>query len=144
MVNLVLVGMTPSMLCEYVRESKNTITLWVKTADEKGFDALRFKKQPGRPTRLSAENIAASKAVLAEYAPQKYGYNIWAGPSLSATAREYGVSPGVCHSYHCQRMFHSLGFLSIAFSHSKPKAGTLSRKSGRVDILPSLKGGDSC
>ena len=53
MVNLVLGGITPSMLSKYVRESKNTITLWVKTADEQGFDALRVKKQPGRPTRLS-------------------------------------------------------------------------------------------
>ena len=43
MVNLVLGGITPSMLSKYVRESKNTITLWVKTADEQGFDALRVK-----------------------------------------------------------------------------------------------------
>ena len=35
MVNLVLGGITPSMLSKYVRESKNTITLWVKTATNK-------------------------------------------------------------------------------------------------------------
>ncbi len=111
MVNLVLEGMTPSALSEYVRESKNTITLWVKTADEKGFEALRGKKQPGRPTRLSAENIAAIKAVLEEDAPKKYGYNAWDGPSLSAyIAREYGVSLGV---RQCQRMFQQLGFSLI-------------------------------
>ena len=127
MVNLVLGGMTPSALSEYVRESKNTITLWVKTADEKGFDALRVKKQPGRPTRLSAENIAAIKAVLAEDAPKKYGCHVWDGPSLSAyIAREYGVSLGV---RQCQRMFHSLGF-SLIRPHPQPKAGT-PKKSGR-------------
>ena len=59
LVNLVLSGMTPSALSEFVCESKNTITLWVKTADEKGFDALRTKKQTGRPSKLSVENIAS-------------------------------------------------------------------------------------
>ena len=111
MVNLVLGGITPSMLSKYVRESKNTITLWVKTADEQGFDALRVKKQPGRPTRLSEGNIRDIKAVLEEDDPKKYGYNVWDGPSLSAyIAREYGVNLCV---RQCQRMFHSLGFSLI-------------------------------
>ncbi len=106
MINLVLGGMTPSELSKYVRESKNTITLWVKTADEKGFDALRVRKQHGRPTRLSEENMAAIKAVLEEDDPKKYGYNVWDGPSLSDfIAKQYGVSLGV---RQCQRMFHSL------------------------------------
>ena len=45
LVNLVLSGLSPSFLSQYCAESKNTITSWVKTADEKGFDALRTKKQ---------------------------------------------------------------------------------------------------
>ena len=111
MVNLVLGGMTPSMLSEFVRESKNTITLWVKTADEKGFDALRVKKRTGRPSKLSVENIASIKTVLEEASPKKYGYNVWDGPSLSAyIAKEYGITLCV---RQCQRMFHSLGFSLI-------------------------------
>jgi len=108
LVNLVLSGMTPSALSEFVCESKNTITLWVKTADEKGFDALRTKKQTGRPSKLSAENIASIKSVLEEDNPKKYGFNVWDGPALSAyISREYGVFLCV---RQCQRMFHSLGF----------------------------------
>ncbi len=111
MVNLVLGGMTPSALSEYVRESKNTITRWVKTADELGFAALRVKKQSGRSPRLSKENRKAIKAVLEEDDPKKYGYNVWDGPSLSDyIAREYGVNLGV---RQCQRMFHKLGFSLI-------------------------------
>ena len=37
MVNLVLSGLTPSYLSSYCGNSKRTITLWVKTADEQGF-----------------------------------------------------------------------------------------------------------
>lgn len=47
MVNIVLGGMPPSELSAYVSESKNTITGWVKTADEQGFEALRTKNNLG-------------------------------------------------------------------------------------------------
>ena len=57
-VNFVLNGMTPSALSEMVHESKNTITSWVKTADEKGFDALRIKEYPGRPKKLQDDALA--------------------------------------------------------------------------------------
>ena len=108
MVNLVVGGMTPSELSKYVYESKNTITSWVKTVDEKGFNALCGKKRTGRPPKLSAENIASIKAVLEEDNPQKYGYNVWDGPTLSAyIKKEYRVSLCV---RQCQRMFHRLGF----------------------------------
>ena len=111
MVNLVLGGMTPSALSEFVRESKNTITLWVKTADEKGFEALRVKKQTGRPAKLASEDIVSIRAVLEEDDPQKYGYNVWDGPSLSAyILKKYGVTLGV---RQCQRMFHNLGFALV-------------------------------
>lgn len=82
-VNLVLGGMTPSALSEYVNESKNTITMWVKSADEKGFESLRIKKQTGRSQKLSSEDVAAIKSVLEEDNPRAYGYNAWDGPALS-------------------------------------------------------------
>ncbi len=43
LVNLVLGGMTPSELSEYVSESKNTITSWVKSVDENGFASPHAK-----------------------------------------------------------------------------------------------------
>jgi len=49
MVNLVLGGIPPSELSRYCAESKNTITLWVKTADEKGFGALVDGAAPRAP-----------------------------------------------------------------------------------------------
>lgn len=35
--------MVPSELCKYIAESKSTITLWSKIADEQGFEALKIK-----------------------------------------------------------------------------------------------------
>lgn len=120
MVNLVLAGLTPSFLAERVADSKNAITLWVKTADERGFDALRDKKQTGRPTKLTAEQIEEIREVVAEDDPKSRGFNVWDGPSVSAyIGREYGVSLGV---RQCQRMLRSLGF-SLAGPQTYPSKG---------------------
>ncbi len=52
LVNLVLGGMTPSSLSEHVSESKNTITMWVKSVDENGFrKAQSPKSDPPRGER---------------------------------------------------------------------------------------------
>lgn len=110
-VNIVLGGMAPSELSKYVAESKNTITGWVKTADEQGFDALHPKKQPGRPKALSDEQISEMQRVLDEDSPDKYGYRVWDGPTMSQYMKEkYGVS---ISARTCQRMFHEVGFSMI-------------------------------
>lgn len=104
-VNLVLGGMMPSELSKYVAESKNTITMWVKTADECGFEALHTKKQTGRPPKLSSLQLDEIEAALKEDDPVKYGYRVWDGPSLSSYIKEkHGVALSV---RQCQRLFHS-------------------------------------
>ncbi len=107
-VNLVLGGQIPSQLSQYVKESKNTITRWVKIADEQGFESLRFKKPAGRPSRLNAAQRNAIKSVLEEDDPKAQGYEVWDGLSLSSyIEKTYSIHLGV---RQCQRLFHKLGF----------------------------------
>lgn len=109
-VNFVLNGMTPSALSEMVHESKNTITSWVKTADEKGFDALRIKEYPGRPKKLQDDALAEIKAAINDE-PEQYGFRVWDGPSLAEFINsKYNVGMSV---RQCQRLFHELGFALI-------------------------------
>ena len=111
MVNLVLSGLTPSYLSTYCSDSKRTITLWVKIADEQGFEALKPKKPTGRPAKLVKEQMAEIRTVLEEDCPKKYGHNVWDGPSLSAYIEDtYAVKLGV---RQCQRLFHRLGFALV-------------------------------
>ena len=120
MVNLVLSGLTPSYLSSYCGDSKRTITLWVKIADEQGFGALKTKKPTGRLPRLTKEQKAEIRAILEEDDPKKYGQNVWDGPSLSAYIKKtYGVKLGV---RQCQRLFHSLGF-SLVRPQTFPSKG---------------------
>lgn len=124
-VNIVLGGMMPSELSNYVAESKNTITLWVKIADEQGFDALHTKKQTGRPTKLTKEQLDEIEAVLKEDDPGRYGYRVWDGPSLSDyIQKKYSVKITV---RHCQRMFHSMGF-SLVRPQTYPSLGEANEK----------------
>ncbi len=109
-VNFVLNGMTPSALSEMVHESKKTITSWVKTADEKGFEALRIKEYPGRPKKLQDNVLAEIKAAINDD-PEKHGFRVWDGPSLSEfISTKYNVELSV---RQCQRLFHELGFALI-------------------------------
>ena len=120
MVNLVLSGLTPSYLSTYCGDSKRTITLWVKIADEQGFEALKPKKPTGRPPRLTKEQTAELRTILEEDAPKKYGQNVWDGPSLSAYIEKiYAVKLGV---RQCQRLFHTLGF-SLVRPQTFPSKG---------------------
>ena len=120
MVNLVLSGLTPSYLSTYCGDSKNTITLWVKVADEQGFEALRAKKQSGRPSKLTSNQIAEIRSVLKEDNPKKYGHNVWDGPSLAAYIKAtYSVTLCV---RQCQRLFHNLGF-SLVRPQTFPSKG---------------------
>ena len=120
MVNLVLSGITPSYLSTYCGDSKNAITLWVKIADEQGFEALKVKRQTGRPPKLNSTQITQIRVVLEEDVPKKYGYNVWDGPALSAyIEKTYGVKLCV---RQCQRLFHNLGF-SLVRPQTYPSKG---------------------
>ena len=106
-INLVLSSIPVAILSEATGNSVNAITSWVKKADEQGFESLRNKKQPGRPSRLSAEELAEIKQAL-QKDPRECGLRVWDGPSLSAHIKnKYSKSVGV---RQCQRIFHSLGF----------------------------------
>lgn len=111
LVNLVLGGQIPSQLSEYVKESKNTITRWVKIADEQGFESLRPKKHVGRSSRLDAAQQNGIKSVLEKDNPKAYGYEVWDGLSLSSyIEKTYSIHLGV---RQCQRLFHKLGFALV-------------------------------
>lgn len=109
-VNLMLNGASASSLSPSCGETSRTLTSWMRTVDEKGFEALRPKKQPGRPFRLSPKQKEEIKVVLLS-APEDSGYNVWDGPALSDYIyKTYKITLGV---RQCQRLFKELGFSQI-------------------------------
>jgi len=112
MVNLLLAGNGPTTaeLSELSGVPVRTLTDWVKKADETHFEALRPKSRPGKAPRLTEEQYAQIKETLT-HEPEKFGYQVWDGKSLSDYIQKtYSVTLGV---RQCQRIFHKLGFSRI-------------------------------
>jgi transposase len=109
-VNMVLSGIPASQVGAYAGYTKASVTAWVRTVDEKGFEALRSKQHPGRPSKLSEEQLKEVDTVL-QTDPKEYGLKVWDGPSLSAYIKSnYGIDISV---RQCQRLFQKLGYSRI-------------------------------
>lgn len=109
-VNAVLSGILPSTAAGWFGMTGRSLSLWVKKADEQGFESLRDQPRPGAPKRLSDSQIEEVDRML-QRAPSDYGCQVWDGPSLSAAIkRAFGVELG---TRQCQRLFHKLGYSKI-------------------------------
>ena len=111
MVNLMLSGMKASELSALCGVNERTLTGWVDKVDREGFDSLMAVKQTGRPSKLSKEQEEKIKFLLNEDDPEKYGYRVWDGPSMS----DYILNNmGIEYTPRaCQKLFHRLNYNKI-------------------------------
>lgn len=109
-VNLVLSGMSAAEVAGKAGVTRSTVSDWVKTADEQGFDALKTVKPTGRRPKLSEAPREEIDAILQKN-PNDYGYKVWDGPSLSDLIKNvYHINLSI---RQCQRLFHELGYSRI-------------------------------
>ena len=110
MVNLILSGMSAKELAAYCGDGETTLMSWVTKVDRFGWDALRAKKQPGKPSKLSKDQVAIVKeAVMGN--PDDHGLKVWDGPSLSKYIKDtFDIDLGV---RACQKLLHKMGFALI-------------------------------
>ncbi len=107
---MVLSVMSASQVGISAGVSRATVSGWVKTADEKGFEALHTKERSGRPSKLNSAQLAEIDVAL-QSNPAEYGFKVWDGPSLSEHIKsKYGIEISV---RSCQRIFHQLNFSRI-------------------------------
>ena len=81
-VNSILIGMSVENVAQNFGAGKRTINSWVKKVDEGGWKTLAAVKQTGRPNLLSESQISEIKEAVNDD-PEKYGYHVWDGPTLS-------------------------------------------------------------
>jgi len=109
-VNMVLSGIPASQVGASAGVSRATVSGWVKTADEEGFEALHTKERSGRPSKLNSVQLAEIDIAL-QSNPAEYGFKVWDGPSLSEHIKlKYGIEISV---RSCQRIFRQLNFSRI-------------------------------
>lgn len=106
---MVAQGRRCSEVAELFGDATRTVQYWVQRFEKEGFAGLYDAEKPGRPRRLSEEQVYEVGVALRS-TPKEAGLRgqIWDGKTLSAyIMKRYGVSLGV---RQCQRMFSHLGF----------------------------------
>src|SRR5262245_837490 len=106
---LVAQGMTCPQVAGLLGDSPRAVVHWVQRFEAEGLAGLSEGERPGRPSRLSAAQLAQVEAAL-RASPTKFGLptQMWDGPTLSAFLRE--VLRVNLKVRQCQRLFRQLGF----------------------------------
>lgn len=89
--------------------ARASVNRWLKWYNTLGLDGLRTEKPPGRPARLTQDQLI-ELSLLVEGGPQDAGFDggVWTGPMIADLIRKrYGVS---YHHHHIPRLLHKLGF----------------------------------
>lgn len=106
---LVSQGMSCYAVGEVFGQDPTTIQRWVRRFETRGFSGLQDQERPGRPQRLTPEQLERVNRAL-RTPPRALGYaqNLWDGTLLSHhLAQAEQVVLGV---RQCQRLFHHLEF----------------------------------
>jgi transposase len=106
---LVAQGMSCRQVSRLLGDSPRTVQYWIHRFEEDGLAGLVDGERPGRPTRLSGDQLAEIGLALRK-SPLDVGLsaNLWDGKVLSSyIAQCYDVQLGVRQS---QRLFRQLGF----------------------------------
>lgn len=106
---LVTQGVSCPEVARLLGDAPRTVQTWVHRFENKGFSGLQDKPRPGRPPKLTEEQLAEISDVLRS-TPEEHGLSghLWDGKTLSMfILKEYNVELGV---RQCQRLFRQLGF----------------------------------
>lgn len=106
---LVAKGMSCPEASDYLGDPERTLRYWINRYIKKGLQGLIENERPGRPSRLTGEQIERINRVL-RGKPEDVGLRggIWDGKLLSAfIQKEFQVSLGI---RQCQRLFRQLHF----------------------------------
>lgn len=106
---LVAQGVTCPEAAVLLGDSPRTVQYWVRRFEDEGFAGLADADRPGRPKKLSEQQLAeVSRALRDSPVAANLDANIWDGKTLSAFFKqEFDIDLGV---RQCQRLFRQLGF----------------------------------
>jgi transposase len=106
---LVAQGITCPEVARLLGDAPRTVEYWVRRFEQKGLAGLKEGQRPGRPSRLSAEQMGEVNRVLrAKPSDAGMRVNLWDGKTLSAWIdKQYSIRVGV---RQCQRLFRHFDF----------------------------------
>jgi len=100
-------GWSQRQIAEALGVSEGAVSQWMTRARQGGAEALRHRRPPGAPCRLTAEQLARLPTLLHQ-GPEAYGFRgeVWTRSRIAVVIRlEFGVSYHPAHvSRVCQAM----------------------------------------
>ena len=89
---LIAQGLSAREAADWLGDAARTVELWVHRFQEDGLEGLREVRRPGRPSKLSQEQITQVQSVLRSV-PANAGLNAdaWDSNTLSSYLRSLGV-----------------------------------------------------
>ena len=120
-------GWSQKVIAEALGVTKGAVSQWIKKAQKKGEEALKKVKPPGRPPRLSEEELAKLPDLLAKGASH-YGYRgeVWTRNRVRRVLR--GEFQKDFHETHVGRILKKIGW-----SYQKPKTKVIKRDEARIE-----------
>ena len=106
---LVAQGLSCREVSRLLGDAPRTVAYWVSRFEDEGLAGLAEGERPGRPRRLSREQLEEVSQALRK-SPADFGLspNLWDGKALSQfVAVRWGITLGVRQS---QRLFRQFGF----------------------------------
>jgi transposase len=106
---MVAQGWSCTQVAKLLGDAPRTVAYWVKRFEEEGLAGLAEGDRPGRPRRLSPEQLKqVGDALRGSPTDWGLGGNLWDGKTLSEfVAKQWSIKLGVRQS---QRLFKQLGF----------------------------------
>jgi transposase len=105
---LVAQGMSCREVAGLLGDAHSTVAYWVRRYEEEGLAGLVDGDRPGRPKRLTEEQLAQIATALGK-SPKAFGFSskLWDGKTLAAfIAKHWQIDLGV---RQCQRLFRQFG-----------------------------------
>ncbi len=128
---LVAQGMSCRRVAQLLGDAPRTVAYWIRRFEQDGLSGLTEQERPGRPRRLSEQQLQAVDNAL-RGRPEDFGLsgNLWDGKTLSAYVKSrWGVILG---ARQCQRIFRQLGFRlrkpRPSIAHADPDKQALVKK----------------
>lgn len=106
---LVAQGLSCREVAGLLGDAHSTVAYWVRRYEEEGLAGLVEGDRPGRPKRMTEEQLAQIDAALRK-SPGDFGFssNLWDGKTLAAfIGKQWQIDLGV---RQCQRLFRQFGF----------------------------------
>jgi len=114
-------------VAELLGKHRSTVIGWVNTFNERGLEGIVPKKPPGRPSRLSEEQMGEVKKDVMTH-PRQLGYEFsnWEGKSVAHhIKKKFGVEIKVRQA---QNILHKLTFTLQRPRYKFPKANPEKQK----------------